>query len=142
MIIPDVNLLVYAYDSTSPWNERASKWWVSCLSGSETVGISWVVALGFVRLWTSPKVFANPMPVDLAAGHVESWLNRRVVRIIHPGARHAEILFGYLRAVGRAGNLTTDAHIAALATEYRATIHTSDTDFLRFPGVQWKNPLE
>lgn len=142
MIIPDINLLVYAYDSTSPWHQRAAKWWISCLGGTEQIGISWLVALGFVRLWTNSRVFANPMPIDLAARHVESWLNRRIVKSVNPGPRHAEFLFNFLRAEGKGGNLTTDAHLAALAVEFRATIHTADTDFLRFPGVQWLNPLK
>jgi toxin-antitoxin system PIN domain toxin len=141
MIIPDVNLLIYAYDSTSPWHERAANWWASCLSGTTPVGMSWVVALGFVRLWTNARVFSNPMPIDLAASHVESWLNRRVVKMINPGPRHSELVFSFLRAEGKGGNLTTDAHLAALAIEFRGTIHTADTDFLRFPGVRWLNPL-
>jgi uncharacterized protein len=142
MILPDINLLVYAYDSTSVWHKKAAHWWVSCLSGGTPVGLSWIVALGFVRLWTNPRIFANPMSMDQAAGRVESWLARRVVRIVHPGPKHAELLFGFLRAEGKGGNLTTDAHLAALALEHRGTIHTVDTDFLRFTGVEWKNPLK
>jgi uncharacterized protein len=142
VIIPDINLLIYAYDSTSPWHKRASRWWASCLSGTTPIGISWVVALGFVRLWTNPRVFSNPMPVDIAAAHVESWLSRRVVRIVNPGPRHAELVFSWLRSAGRGGNLTTDAHLAALAVEFRGIIHTADTDFLRFSGVKWVNPLD
>jgi toxin-antitoxin system PIN domain toxin len=142
VIIPDINLLIYAYDSTSPWHEKAGKWWVSCLTGSMPVGISWVVALGFVRLWTNPRVFANPMTVDAAATRVESWLNRRIVRIVDPGPRHAELAFSFLRSAGRGGNLTTDAHLAALAIECHGVIHTADTDFVRFSGVKWINPLD
>lgn len=142
MILPDVNLLVYAYDSTSPWHEQASKWWVSCLSGEELVGISWTVALGFIRLWTNPRIFANPMPVGTAVSHVDVWLRRRMVRIVHPGPRHAELLFGFLRTEGKGGNLTTDAHLAALAIESHGTIYTVDTDFLRFSGLEWRNPLQ
>jgi len=82
------------------------------------------------------------MPIDEAASHVESWLARRVVRIVNPGLRHAELLFGFLRAEGRGGNLTTDAHLAALAIEFRGVVYTADTDFLRFAGVEWLNPLE
>ncbi|MDQ2776376.1 MAG: type II toxin-antitoxin system VapC family toxin [Acidobacteriota bacterium] len=141
MILPDINLLVYAYDSTSPWHEQAAEWWASCLSGTRPVGISWVVALGFVRLWTNSRVFANPMPVDLAVSHVKSWLDRRIVRIVNPGPRHAELVFSFLRAEGRGGNLTTDAHLAAIAVELRGTIYTADTDFARFSGAQWVNPL-
>jgi hypothetical protein len=142
LIIPDLNLLIYAYDATSDRHEKARKWWEGCLSGGVPVGLSWWVALGFVRLWTSSRVFANPMPVDAAATHVESWLGRRVVRIVNPGPRHAEYVFGFLREAGKGGNLTTDAHLAALAVEHRAVVHTADTDFLRFSGVKWANPLK
>ena len=141
MIIPDLNLLIYAYDSSSPWHEAAKRWWIASLSGTQSVGIAWVVALGFIRLWTSPRVFRNPMTVDQAAKHVESWLERPMVRPVNPGPRHAELAFGFLRAEGKGGNLTTDAHLAALAIEANATLHTADTDFLRFPGLKWINPL-
>lgn len=82
------------------------------------------------------------MPIQQATAHVESWLERRVVRVVNPGPRHAELLFGFLRSEGRGGNLTTDAHLAALAVESRGVIHTADPDFLRFPEVRWVNPLE
>ena len=141
MIIPDINLLVYAYDSASPQHQKAAKWWVSCLSGRTPVGIAWVVALGFIRLWTNPRVFAHPMTADAAARHVESWIERRNVRIVNPGPRHGELLFSFLREAGRGGNLTTDAHLAAIAVELGAVVHTADTDFVRFAGVKWKNPL-
>ena len=141
MIVPEVNLLVYAYDSSSPSHGKARRWWIQSLSGAETVGIPWVVALGFIRLWTSPRAFANPMTVDLAVAHVESWFTRPLVRPLNPGPRHGELLFGFLRAEGRGGNLTTDAHVAAAAVEANATVHTAATDFLRFPGLKWINPL-
>jgi len=141
VIVPDLNLLIHAYDSTSSQHEAAKRWWVQCLSGSESVGVSWVVVLGFVRLWTSPRVFQNPMTVAQAATHVEAWFERPMVRPLNPGPRHAELVFGLLRAEGKGGNLTTDAHLAALAIEAKATLHTTDTDFLRFSGLRWVNPL-
>ncbi len=141
MIIPDVNLLVYAYDSKSPWHTQAAAWWSSCLSGSGSIGLCWVVALGFLRLWTNPKVFENPMSMDQAIGHVESWLQRPMVRIVHPGPKHAELVFDFLRAEGKGGNVITDAHIATIALEVRGVVHTTDTDFWRFRGVKCVNPL-
>ena len=141
MIIPDINLLVYAYDTSSPSHTLARNWWIERLSGSETVGLAWIVALGFVRIWTNSKVFRNPMPVDLACRHVESWLKRPMVELLHPGPKHASLVFGLLRAEGSGGNLTTDAHLAALAIEHNAVLHTADLDFLRFPGVRALNPL-
>jgi hypothetical protein len=101
-----------------------------------------MVALGFVRLWTSPRVFRNPMSVDAAAGHVESWFARRIATPLDPGPRHAELVFGFLRRTGKGGKLTMDAHLAALAVEHNAVVHTADADFLRFRGVQQVNPLE
>ena len=81
------------------------------------------------------------MQVDVAVGHVESWLARRVFRIINPGPLHAQLVFRQLRLNGAGGNITTDAHLAALAIEFGATVHTADTDFLRFQDVKWINPL-
>ena len=81
------------------------------------------------------------MSVDEAVGHVESWLERPMVKVINPGARHANLVFNFLRTEGKGGNLTTDAHLAALAIEANATLHTADTDFVRFRGLKWMNPL-
>jgi toxin-antitoxin system PIN domain toxin len=142
MIVPDLNLLVYAYDSSSSMHESARQWWIGTLSGDEAVGLSWIVVFGFVRLWTNSRVFENPMTVEAATAHVESWFKRPVAKAINPGPRHMEIAFGLLRAEGKGGNLTSDAQLAALAIEAGATLHTADTDFLRFPGLKWVNPLK
>jgi predicted nucleic acid-binding protein len=72
---------------------------------------------------------------------VESWLAQPQVFLLHPGHRHAAILFDLLRRLGTAGDLTTDAHLAALAIEHQAEVCTTDADFARFPGLRWRNPL-
>jgi len=141
MIVPDINLLIYAYDVNAKKHTMAMSWWERCLAGTETVGLAWVAALGFLRIFTNPKVFANPMPVQTATAHVRSWLEHPQVQILHPGPRHADIFFAYLNQLGTAANLTTDAHLAALAQEYQAVLHTADTDFARFAGLRWINPL-
>jgi toxin-antitoxin system PIN domain toxin len=141
MIIPDVNLLIYAYDQRSRLHERARGWWGSTLSGTEPVGLAWAACLGFLRLITNARVFENPMPVPRATGIVQSWLERPQVQVVQAGSTHAGILFGLLNELGTAANLTTDAHLAALAIEYQAILHTTDTDFARFSGLRWKNPL-
>ena len=79
--------------------------------------------------------------VATACAHARAWLSRPYVAVIDPGARHAEILFGLLVSLGTAGNLTTDAHLAALAIEHQAELHSIDADFARFPGLRWVNPL-
>jgi toxin-antitoxin system PIN domain toxin len=141
MIVPDLNLLIYAYNAQSDWHTKARGWWTRSLSGTQTIGIPWAVSFGFIRLWTSPRIFERPMTVQLATSHVESWLSRPMVKALNPGPRHAEIAFGLLRKEGSGGNLTTDAHLAAIAIEAGATLYTADTHFMRFAGLKWKNPL-
>jgi uncharacterized protein len=141
MIIPDVNLLLYAYDSESPFHRKAAAWWQGCLSGAEPVGLLHVVLFGFVRVATSSRAFRQPMAPDEAAGHVRSWLGQPIVQLLGPGPRHIEETLALLAAIGTAGNLVTDAQIAAIALEHAAVLHTSDADFVRFPGVRWSNPI-
>jgi uncharacterized protein len=142
MIIPDLNLLVYAHNAVDPRHAAARRWWENCLNGHEPVGIAWVTALGFVRLTTHRQVLTTPLPVGVALQTVEEWLEQPIVRLLVPGRDHVRHCFGYLRKLGVGGNLTTDAHLAALALDYQAELHSSDTDFARFPGLRWKNPLE
>jgi uncharacterized protein len=141
MIIPDVNLLIHAYNGESPVHATARGWWERLMNGTEPVGLAWVVILGFIRITTHRQVLANPLPVATACAHVKAWLARPCVGVVHPGERHAEILFGLLDSLGTAANLTTDAHLAALAIEHQATLHSTDADFGRFPGLRWANPL-
>jgi toxin-antitoxin system PIN domain toxin len=141
VILPDVNLLVHAYNSDSPIHSMARLWWEDCLTRDRPVRLPWVVVLGFLRLSTHPKIATRPLPVDLACRAVESWLTRPQVLLLHPGRRHAEILLGLLRAAGTGGNLTTDAHLAALAIEHEVELNTTDSDFSRFPGLRWSKPL-
>jgi toxin-antitoxin system PIN domain toxin len=141
MIIPDINLLLYAYDAASPFHAPAAAWWQKCLSAEEPVGLAPVVVFGFVRIATHGRVFQNPMTPGEAAGHVRSWLAQPVVRMIEPGNDHAAHVLTLLEGLGTAGNLVTDAQIAALAMDHGAILHTADADFLRFPGLRWLNPL-
>ncbi|MEQ1912687.1 MAG: type II toxin-antitoxin system VapC family toxin [Vicinamibacterales bacterium] len=141
MIIPDINVLIYAYDSESPFHEQALTWWQNCLSGTEPVGLVPVVLFGFVRVSTSPRAFRHPMATTEATGHLRSWLGQPIAQMLTPSAQHVEQVVGLLDQIGTAGNLVTDAQIAAVAIEYDATVHTSDTDFVRFPGVRWLNPI-
>lgn len=105
------------------------------------VGLAWVVILGFIRISTHRSILENPLSVEKACDHSRSWLARPQVTALHPGDRHAEILFDLLEDLGTAGNLTTDAHLAALAIEYQVVLHTTDADFARFSGLRWRNPL-
>lgn len=142
MIVPDVNLLLYAYDSRSPFHVRARDWWQQALSGSESVGLTHAMVFGFVRVGTSARVFENPWTVAEAAAHVRSWLARRAVRMLLPDVDHAERVIALLESARSAGgNLVTDAQIAALALQHGAEVHTADRDFMRFPDVRCRFPL-
>jgi len=141
MILPDANLLLYAYDSESTFHAAASRWWAALLSGVEPVGLCPVVVFAFLRLSTHGKVFEQPMTVSESSECVASWLARPNVRLLVAGPGHVESVCRLLAKAGTGGNLVTDAQIAALALEYGATVHSADTDFARLAGVRWKNPL-
>ena len=141
MIIPDVNLVVHAYDSGSRRHEAARRWWEASMNGTGAVGIPWIVILGFIRITTHPRILENPLEVDGACARVRTWLARPNAIVVHPGARHPDLLFQLLAAAGTGGNLTTDAHLAALAVEHQAELHSTDADMARFPGLRWVNPL-
>lgn len=141
MILPDINLLIYAYDAGSPFHAAAAAWWRDCLSGEEPVGLAPVVLFGFVRISTHPRVFLHPLTAAETAELVRSWLEQPVARILEPPADHVVQVLRLLEGIGTAGNLATDAQIAALAMAHGAVLHTADADFLRFPALHWVNPL-
>jgi toxin-antitoxin system PIN domain toxin len=141
MIVPDVNLLVYAYNRDAPKHVRAKAWWEGLLNDPQPVAIPWAVVCGYVRLMTHPSVLVTPLAPERALGHVRTWLDRPNVQTLEPGPRHLEILEGLFRSIGVAGHLTTDAHLAAIAIEHQCELHSNDADFGRFPGLRWRNPL-
>ena len=141
MIIPDINLLLYAYDSISPFHAKAAGWWRSCLSATEPVGLLHVVVFGFVRIATNSRAFHNPMTPAEAAGYVHSWLEQPPVQVLDPGFDHIRRVLNLLEKAGTAGNLVSDAQMAAAAVEYEAVLHTADSDVVRFEGLRWYNPI-
>jgi toxin-antitoxin system PIN domain toxin len=142
MILPDVNLLIYAVDVESPMHRRAKQWLEQVLSEPQTIAISWSTVLAFMRLTTSRRMYRAPLPVEVALNTVETWLAHPSVTLVHPGPMHFSILRDLLMAVGTGGSLTSDAHLAALAIEHGAELCSSDYDFGRFPRLHWSNPLE
>lgn len=141
MIVPDVNLLIYAYAARSPHHERARGWWNACLSGRQPIGLAHVVMFAFLRIATNARIIDRPMTLDHAAQHVRSWLERSVTRVLMPDTDHVERVADLLAGSGAAGNLVTDAQIAALALAHNGVVHTADHDFRRFPSVQSYFPL-
>lgn len=140
MILPDANALIHAYNADSPVHAKARAWWEATLSQPGPVGLAWATMTGLIRIATHPRVLAHPLPVAAACEPVESWLAQPQVMVLHPGERHATLFFGFLQGLGSGGNLTTDAHPAALAMEHQAEVRSTDAGFARFPGLKWRNP--
>jgi uncharacterized protein len=141
MILVDANLLIYAIDRDSPHHASARRWLEDVLSGSATVGLTWGVILAFLRLTTRPGILRRPMSVETALDFVDEWLSLPAVEAVVPGDRHWPVFRNLLQAAGTAGNLTSDAHLAAIAIERGATVFSTDNDFGRFPGLRHENPL-
>ena len=141
MILVDANLLIYAIDSDSPHHDPARRWLEGVLSETEPVGFAWVVVLAFLRVTTRDGILVRPLKPEASIAYVESWLDQPCSETVSPGPGHWTVLRSLLRSAGTAGNLTSDAHLAALALERGATLCSTDNDFKRFPGIDHRNPL-
>ncbi len=141
MNIVDVNVLLYAINDRSPHHREARAWWGQAMNGSDTIGLPWIVMLGFLRLATHGRVFPRPLAPEAAAREIDVWLAHHTVRVVREKDDHWSTLHSLLKNSGTAGNLTTDAHLAALAISHDATLVSCDADFARFKGLRWLNPL-
>jgi hypothetical protein len=142
VILLDANLLIYAYNAALPPHEKARASLQDTLSNPYPVRIAWVTVLAFLRITTNPRAFEQPLSAGEAVSIVSQILARPMVAVLEPGERHWSILGDLLSRTQARGALVTDAHIAALAIEHGATLHTTDRDFARFPGLRFHNPLE
>ncbi len=140
MVVPDANVLLYAVDTASVHHEESLEWLERSLSGAEAVGLSWTVLLAFIRVGTNAAILPRPMSADQATAQVQAWLDAAASVVLEPTARHAGVLRGLLLECGTAGNLTTDAHLAALAIEHGAELVSYDRDFGRFRGLRHRLP--
>lgn len=142
MILVDVNLLLYAYDSSSKFHATSRKWWEDKLSQPQPVGLPWATILAFLRITTNPRILNSPMDITEATGHVKSWMDRPMVFIPAPTEHHWEILQNLLIESQSSANHVPDAHLAALAIEHGAILYSCDYDFGRYKNLHWKNPIE
>ncbi len=136
MKVPDVNVLLNGRDQTARHHAIARRWLEAALSGSETVGLAWIVLLGFLRISTNPRVYDQPLSVAAALDQLDDWIDLSSTALVSPTSRHPAILRDLIEAAGTAANLTSDAHLAALAIEHGATLATFDGDFHRFNGLK------
>lgn len=140
MILPDVNTLLHSVNRSAIEHATALKALRVGFDDPRGVAFAWSALLAVLRLSTMRGIFPRPLSVEQALRVVENWLRHPRAQVVHPGERHAEILGRLLRSVGTAGNLTSDAHLAALAVEHGATVVSFDRDFARFDGVRWILP--
>jgi uncharacterized protein len=141
VIVVDVNLLLYAVINSFPHHPKAREWWERAINTAPEIGLAAPALFGFLRLVTNRHVLETPLRVEAALAYVRDWLDQPNVRFLVPGSRHLDIAFGMLERIGTARNLTTDVQLAAHAVEHHAELHSNDTDFGRFIGLRWVNPL-
>ena len=140
-MLVDANLLLYAVDERSPFHERSLGWLTSSLNGARRVGIPWMSLIAFMRISTNLRAADRPLSPSEAAGFVKDWLAAEVVWNPAPGPRHGEILLELVECGQLSGNLISDAHLAAIAIEHGLVLASNDSDFSRFDGLRWENPL-
>ena len=142
MLLPDVNVLIYAHveDSISDHADYAA-WITHLATGPEPFALSVQVLSGFIRVVTNPRVFDPPSTLDQSFAFVSALVERPTARIVGPGPDHLDILEQLCRESGATGKLVADAQHAAIAIEHGCTMVSTDSDFNRFPGLRWQHPL-
>ena len=142
MYLVDANILVYSTDQDSEYHAAARDWLDERTAGApRSVGLPWPSLLAFFRLVTNPRIYSPPATAADAWQRIEDWLSRSAAWIPVPGPRHQQMLSGIVRECRPTGNLVPDAHLAALALEHGLTVVSTDTDFAKFPGITWLNPV-
>jgi toxin-antitoxin system PIN domain toxin len=141
MILPDLNVLLYAYNPHTRQHKRASSWWENTISGTELIGLPHEITLGFVHIATHPKLGKASVNLEAARDVVLSWLDLPQARVLLPSPDHTRKVIDLMKATDASGALASDASLAVYAMDNRATLYSNDTDFARFPGLDWKNPI-
>jgi uncharacterized protein len=136
----DANILLYAYDSSSPHHSTCRSWFDAELNSEETIALPWQTLLAFVRIATNPRAVRQPLSGPDACAIVNSWLERLNVAVVAAGDRFWEIFQAQVSDAQVSGPLVTDAALAALALEHGATLCSTDSDFRRFRGLKLLDP--
>ena len=141
MKIVDLNILLYAVNSDASHHDRIVEWWEEALNGDEIIGLPWAVVVGFLRISTNPHILSNPLSPEQAIDQIDAWLALDVVSLVTETRDQWPMLRRLLTDAGVAGNLVTDANLAAQAVTHGATLVSCDRDFARFGQLRWENPL-
>ena len=139
----DVNILLYASDSSSPLSKTARTFLDHCAGGSEVLCLGWPTLSAYLRLATHPAVFASPLSPDEAESNVDSLLSLPHVRVLSEKEGFWDVYRGVTRGLAVRGNDVPDAHLAALLRQHDVpTLYTNDRDFRKYPFLKIVNPLE
>jgi toxin-antitoxin system PIN domain toxin len=141
MLLTDANVLVYAHREDALDHARFREWLEATIESDSAYGVSEIVLSGFIRVVTHPRVFRDPSPLERALAFAGEIRDRPNAVNIAPGPRHWEIFTRFCREGGVKGNLVSDAYLAALAVESGCEWITTDRDFARFPGLEWRHPF-
>lgn len=141
MTLVDVNVLVYVSNRDSPNHERTRVWWETVLQSGELIALPCLVIAGFVRVVTNRSTSRDPLTPTEALSVGDEWLALPNVRVVGEAAEFWTLFKQLITEAGRAGNLVTDAHLAAIAIGNGAKLASCDTDFARFSKLRWINPL-
>jgi uncharacterized protein len=141
LILLDANLLLHITIENYPQHQAATDWFEQQVNGFVRIGMPWPSLLAFLRIGTNPRVYESPLSVNVAWAQIEAWLALQNTWIPQPTDQHQKVLSRLLSETQSTANLIPDAHLAALAIEHGLEICTSDTDFARFSGCKWRNPL-
>ena len=142
MLLPDVNVLVYAHRRDAPDHSRYLAWLEAVVNADEAFGVADIVLSGFLRVVTHPRVFDPPTALEEALVFVEALRRRPNCVPIAPGPRHWQLFTTLCQRAGARGNLVPDAYLAALAIESGSEWITTDRGFARFPRLRWRHPLD
>ena len=140
-MLVDANILLYAVNESSPKHTKAKRWLEDALNGERRVGIPWVSYWAFLRIATNARALTHPLSAATAWSAVTAWLDAPASWVPEPGSGHSLILRELIKAHDIRGGLTSDAVLAALCIEYGLSVVSNDSDFARFPEIEWLNPL-
>ncbi len=140
-MLVDANVLLFAQDSSSPHHPACRDWLTDALNGPVRIGLPWPSLLGFLRIRTNPRIYARPLDSRTAWQQVIEWLDAPAAWVPSPTERHPDVLGELLERHRSSANAVPDAHLAALAMEHGVGVCSADTDFARFDGLRWVNPL-
>ena len=141
MILPDLNLLLYAYNPHVAQYQKAAAWWNGAMNGEELIGLPNEICLGFVRIATNARLGTAAVSLGKARAVVKGWLQLPQARVLIPSPNHFEQVMDLMNGAMGSGALVSDATLAAYAIQNRATLYSNDADFSRFAGLSWENPL-